>query len=159
MDGYSYYFLDYPKKVFFIELFLLEMVCYVPKVKKLNPAEEFFKITVGHIGVQKNAILCRTWWLWQPDSVVTAAGLGGYSSRTRWLQQPDSVVTFPAQPAKRKGVSLQQGAGWMRGEADRERANSAPTWRTRGSGWPRLGYGPRRGWIGRTHRGRQRRPW
>ncbi len=74
-------------------------------------------------------------------------------------KQPESVVTFPAQPAKRRGGNEPQGAGWMRGEADRGRAYNAPSWKARGRAWPRSGYCPRRGWAGRSHRGRQRRPW
>ncbi len=92
----------------------------------------------------------------------TATGDSASSSDTSGShkrKQPDSVVTFPAQPAKRKGASVPHGAGWMRGEADRERAYNAPSWKPRGRGWPRSEYGLRHGWAGRSHRGRQRRPW
>ncbi len=83
-------------------------------------------------------------------------------------KQPDSVVTFPFRPPKRKLREDWIGAGWMRGEEDRRRG------RGRGRGGPpaawgtgpkgpgagmRPGYGPGRGWSGRNHRGRARRPW
>jgi hypothetical protein len=90
-----------------------------------------------------------------PGDSASSSGTSSANKR----KHPDSVVTFPAQPAKRKGGGPLPGAGWIRGEADRERANSARIWKARGGSWPRAGLGPRRGWTGRAYRGRQRRPW
>ncbi len=93
-----------------------------------------------------------------PGDAASSAGTSDSHKR----KQPESVVTFPAQPAKRRGGKERPGAGWMRGEEDRGRASNALSWRARTRGWiyrPRSGNGPRRGWIGRGHRGRQRSSW
>jgi hypothetical protein len=91
----------------------------------------------------------------------SASGTG--TSDTTKRKQPDSVVTLPFQQPKRRPKENRASAGWMRGEEDR-RTN-------RGRGGPptawgrgrRPGYGPTygtgRGWSGRGHRGRGRRPW
>jgi hypothetical protein len=78
-------------------------------------------------------------------------------------KQPDSVVTLPFQQPKRRPKENRISAGWIRGEEDRRssrgRGGPPTVW---GSG-RRPGYGPGygtgRGWSGRGHRGRGRRPW
>ncbi len=94
----------------------------------------------------------------------SASNAGTSDSHKR--KQPESVVTFPSQPLKKRVGTDRPGAGWMRGEEDRGRdrgrAGSSPAWRARSRGWsfgPRSGSGPRRGWSGRSHRGRARSAW
>jgi hypothetical protein len=92
------------------------------------------------------------------DDSASSSGTSDMTER----KQPESVVTFPAPPTKRRGGEDRVCAGWMRGEAERGGPNRGMPWRGGAGGWrtrSRAGIWAKRGWRGRSDRGRMRRAW